>query len=83
MKLDSDGLDLNVPKDFSREISRARYNTNRKPQKISRLLFEKDLEACHIAGSMNVMTYVIDEHKKNPFNTIDELVGDITYKEST
>lgn len=62
--------------EFSRDLSLARYGQATKI-KLSKNLYFGDVESAHLAGGMCIIETILNVHNKEPYETTDEIIGDL------
>ena len=63
-------------KTFPKQITSKHFGqADRK--KFNRKLFESEIRFAYLAGACGVLFELINEHKVEPFNNVDEFIGDI------
>jgi len=79
MMLISDGISEETSKNYAVMATSGRYGTA-KMRKMSRSQYYGDIHCSYLAGTMNAMAFVLDNHRGNAYETVDELVGDLQLK---
>ena len=63
-------------REYATEITCGRYPQADK-RKFSKKLYCEDIQATHIAGQLAMSRAIMDKHKKDPYKSVDELMGDL------